>query len=156
MIRFIAAIDSRRGIADDNGIPWNLPTDVAYYRAKVRFHDYLIGYGTYANYVEPLADTRTYVATTKTDELRPGFNKISDPSEFLGQAKSDVWVGGGSGLFNSTLHLADELYLTRIHHDFHCTKFFPLFESDFELIEQLKPQTENGLTFQFETWRQKS
>jgi dihydrofolate reductase len=155
MIRFIAAIDNKRGIADDHGIPWDLPTDVSYYRGKVRFHAYLIGYGTYIHYTKPLEDTQTYVATTQAKKLRTGFSKVSDAREFLQNTKEDVWVGGGAGVFESTIDLADELYLTRVNGDFNCTKFFPEFEQDFSIIESGKPHIENDITFHFEVWKRK-
>lgn len=155
MIRFIAAIDSKRGLADDSGIPWDLPSDRDYYRAKVKHHPYVIGYNTYAQHTKPLDDTPTYVATNSVEELRPGFTKVADASEFIKSCQEDVWVGGGAGLFASTLDLADELYLTRIGEDFKCTKFFPNFENDFELISQSDPQKENDITFRYEVWKRK-
>lgn len=155
MIRFIAAIDSKRGIADDKGIPWDLPTDKAYYRAKIRGQDYLIGYATYVHHTKPLPDTPTFVASEETGDLRPGFKKVTDARAFLTSRSEDVWVGGGAGLFESVFDLADELYLTRIDADFNCTKFFPEFESDFELVNSTEPQTENNTTFRFQIWKHK-
>lgn len=155
MIRFIAAVDSNLGIANENGIPWKgqLPTDVAYYRAKIRSHNYLIGYGTYAQHTKPLPQTPTFVATIRAEQLRPGFKKVTDARKFLKEAKKDIWVGGGAALFADTLDFADELYLTRIAKDFHCTKFFPQFEDKFMLVSRSQGQEENGITFCFEVWR---
>lgn len=156
MIRFIAAIDSNKGIADEKGIPWDLPTDKAYYRAKVRFHKYLIGQGTYQELTEPLADTSMFIATSRAEKLRPGFTKVNDARKFLKTAKKDIWVGGGAGVFESTLDLANELYLTRIDQDFHCTKFFPEYKDKFELTWESEAQIENGTPFRFEVWKRKA
>lgn len=155
MIRFIAALDSKNGIADNEGIPWKgkLPTDVAYYRGKVRGHVYLIGYGTYIQHTKPLPETPTFVATEKPEQLRPGFEKVTDARKFLTDSRHDIWVGGGALLFASTIDLADELYLTRIDQDFNCTKYFPEFEDSFELASKTPTQTENGIKFHFEIWK---
>ncbi len=149
MIRFIAAIDSNKGLADEHGIPWKgkLPTDVAYYHGKIYGHNYLIGYATYEQHSKPLPGTPTYVAAHNTNDLRPGFIKVTDAREFLQSQSEDIWVGGGAGLFESTLDLADELYLTHLEGDFHCTKFFPDFKDKFEQVEISEPHTENGITF---------
>lgn len=154
MIRFIAALDIERGIADDTGIPWKgkLPTDVAYYHGKIHSHNYLIGHATYEQHSKPLSGTPTFVATTKTEKLRLGFIKVTDARKFLTDQTEDIWVGGGAGLFASTFDLADELYLTRIDKDFSCTKFFPDFEKDFKLLSKSDTQTENGINFCFEVW----
>ena len=56
-------------------------------------------------------------------------------------------------MFESTIDLADELYITQLDGDWHCTKFFPEFRDKFELKSALSPQTENGITFRFTTWK---
>lgn len=157
MIRFIAALDSKRGVADDHGIPWQskIPTDVRYFRDKTIGGNLLIGYGWYQEMQKPLPNRRNIVATTKTEVLRPGFEKVSDARKFLLNSKEDIWVGGGAGLFASTLDLADELYLTFVEGDFNCTKFFPEFEDKFEKVSESEPITENGVTFRFTIWKRK-
>lgn len=157
MIRFIAAVDSKLGLADEHGIPWqgSLPTDVAYFRSKTLGSNVMMGYGWYVEQKQPLPQRRNLVATTKDEPLHEGFEPVHDARKFLAEIHEDMWVGGGAGLFASTLDLADELYLTRIERDFHCTKFFPPFEDKFKLKSSSNPQTENGLTFHFEVWGRK-
>ena len=154
MIRFIAAIDIMHGLADEYGIPWQgqLPTDVKHFRYKTLHGIVMMGAGWYKEQIKPLPDRRNLVATSSPEPLRPGFEKVTDAHEFLKNAKDDIWVGGGAGLFTSTLDLADELYLTRLDQDFHCTKFFPKFEDKFILKSKSETQTENGISFSFEVW----
>ena len=157
MIRFICAMDSKQGIANEGGIPWQgkLPTDVAYFRKKTLHSTIMMGAGWYAEQQKPLPDRLNVVATTTTEQLRPGFEKVSDARLYLQDAGVDVWVGGGAGLFASTLDLADELYITQLDGDFGCTKFFPKFSDDFTLVSQTEPQTENGITFRFQVWQRR-
>lgn len=158
VIRFIAAIDNKRGMANDNGIPWQgkLPTDVGYFRNKTINSAVMMGYGWYIEQKQPLPDRRNLVAIDFPEQLRLGFERVDDARKFLQHAKEDVWVGGGAGLFASTIDLADELYLTKLDADFNCTKFFPEYEKNFELVAETKPQTENGITFRFTTWKRLS
>lgn len=157
MIRFIAALDKNRGIADDHGIPWQgmVPTDVKYFREKTTGGIVLMGSGWYAEQLQPLPNRRNLVATSFQEPLRDGFEKISDARTFLQETKDNIWVGGGANLFTSTLDLADELYLTRLDHDFHCTKYFPSFEDSFERVNQSEPITENNITYWFQVWQRK-
>lgn len=159
MIRFIAAIDSRNGIADEHGIPWQgrIPTDVKYYREKLKTGTILMGYGLYKELSDPYPGEINYVATLdKQEKLRAGFEPVYDAREFLEKHKTeDIWNAGGALLFQSTIDLADELYLTRLDQDFNCTKFFPDFEADFARVSQSDPHTENGITFVFEVWARK-
>lgn len=158
MIRFIAAVDEKLGLADEHGIPWQgkLPTDVAYFRSKTLHGNVMMGAGWYKEQEKPLPDRRNFVATSSIEPLRPGFERVSDAREFLKSFTEDIWVGGGAALFTSTLDLANELYLTRIDADFHCTKFFPAFEDKFELAKRSEDHEENGITFRFEVWKPKS
>lgn len=155
MIRAIAAIDNKRGIADDHGIPWQgkLPTDVKYFRDKTLSGGaVLMGYGTYTEFEKPLGGRQNFVATHKPGALREGFTAVHDAREFL-EATKDVWVIGGAALFAETLDMNDELYLTKLRGDFGCTKFFPEYDELFELASESEPITENGITFTFCVYR---
>jgi dihydrofolate reductase len=155
MIRFIAAIDSKLGMANDQGIPWQgkVPSDVAYFRDKTLGSTILMGYGPYKEFNSPLPDRNNVVASSRAESVQPGFKLTTNAREFLTDETSDVWVIGGPGLFNQTLDLADELYLTRIEGDFNCSKFFPEFSDKFEIKSSEASITENGIEFHFEIWQ---
>ena len=61
MIRLIAAIDSRRGIATDSGIPWKLPGDTAYFHEKTAKGLILMGFATYSEFAAPLHGRENFV-----------------------------------------------------------------------------------------------
>lgn len=154
MIRFIAAIDSKLGLANDQGIPWQgkVPSDVAYFHDKTLNSTILMGYGTYREFSKPLPDRINVVASSKPQSLQPGFQLTTDARKFLVGHKNGVWVIGGSALFTATLDLANELYLTRIDGNFGCTKFFPQFTAKFEMKSSSEIINENGLSLHFEVW----
>ncbi len=151
MIRFIAAIDNKKGIANNSGIPWQgmIPGDLAHFRSKTLNGNVLMGYGWYKEQIKPLPNRKNIVATSSVEKLRSGFDKILDAREFLKKSNDDIWVGGGAALFSSTIDLADELYLTHLLADFNCTKYFPNFETSFELSESSSHITENGIEYYF-------
>ena len=53
MIRAIAAIDNKNGLASETGIPWDLPTDRAFARKMTEGSNLLMGYGTYIEFSKP-------------------------------------------------------------------------------------------------------
>jgi dihydrofolate reductase len=160
VLRLIAAIDAKQGVANDQGIPWQgqLPTDAAYYREQTSNGMIVMGYGTYKEFSKPLHDRANYVvARPNSGELRAGFVGIGDMANFLDEHAADlVWVIGGAALFAETLANADQLYLTQLDRDFHCTKFFPEFSDAFELQSSDGPHVESDITFHFDVWRRKS
>lgn len=157
MIRFIAAIDSKNGLADETGIPWQgkTPREVKYFRDKTLNGIVLMGYRTYQEFSQPLKNRQNLVATSSSDKLRAGFESVNDAVEYLAHTKNDVWVIGGAGLFENTIDLAGELYITQLEGDFHCTKFFPEFRTEFELIDSSETIVENGISYSFQIWKRK-
>lgn len=157
MVRLIAAIDQKQGIATDTGIPWNLPTDRQFFRSQLAEGLIIMGAGTYRECSRPMQNRTNYVVTHEQGPLRPGFEAVHDIDAFFethrGERINDV---GGASLFAQTLRYADELILTQVLADFHCTKFFPEYVHAFELADQSDLQTENGIRFRFETWRPKA
>lgn len=158
MIRFIAAIDSKRGIANDHGIPWDLPTDKQFYRDAIKNDDIIMGMGTYRELKKLMSTKRNIVASKSVVTLQPGYELTTDAHAELEKYKNTekiIWNTGGAQLFASTIDLADELYLTLIDKDFQCTKFFPEYEQQFEMVREDEPITENGATFRITVWRRK-
>jgi dihydrofolate reductase len=158
MIRFIAALDNKQGIADDHGIPWQgrTPTDVHYYRDKMKNGTVLMGYGLYRELSKPYPGGVNYVATrNKEEKLREGFEPVYDARQFLQDQGGDVWNAGGAAIFASTMDMADELYITQLQEDFNCTKFFPEYKNEFTMVSESEPVTENGITYTFQVWKRK-
>jgi dihydrofolate reductase len=154
MIRLIAAIDTQRGIATDSGIPWKLPGDTAYFRQKTAHGLIVMGRATYEEFAAPLHDNENYVLSSATAPLRAGFQAISSVDQLGGaHPNEDIWVIGGASVYRETIGEAEELLLTQVLHDFHCTKFFPPYQPDFELESRSADHTEGGVTYRFEVWR---
>jgi dihydrofolate reductase len=154
MMRMIVAVDSAGGMATGDGIPWTLPTDQRFFSDQIAIGLILMGYTTYDEISEPLHGRTNYVATRRSVALREGFTAVPDAATFIAEHHGEMIQNiGGAGLFASTLHLADELVMTRIAADFRCTKFFPPFRDRFDLIAESDRIVENDVTFTFQTWR---
>ncbi len=153
MIRCIVAVDSKNGMANDHGIPWDLPADRRYFREQTKNGIVIMGYGTYAEFAEPLPDRLNMVVARKGTELRLGFELITDIFKFLSNCEEDVWIIGGAKLFESTIYLVDELFITQIEGDYSCTKFFSNYSSIFRCVDKESSQTENGISFSFTRWK---
>jgi dihydrofolate reductase len=156
VLRLIAAIDARRGVANDHGIPWQgkIPTDTHRFHELTSTGIILMGYGTYREYDHPLHGRDNFVVSHPDGgDLRTGFILVPDADAFLDEHEDDlVWLIGGAKLFSDSLARADELVLTQLDGDFRCTKFFPQFADAFELASDDGPYSENGITFNFRTW----
>jgi dihydrofolate reductase len=153
MIRQIAALDSRRGIATDAGIPWKLPGDTAYFHEQTATGAIVMGWATYSEFAAPLHQRENYVLSRDATPLRAGFQPVANLAAVAGgNPGQDIWVIGGARVYAQTIDEADELLLTQVNGDFHCTKFFPAYEDVFRLATQGDDQRERGITYRFERW----
>jgi dihydrofolate reductase len=154
MIRLIAALDSRRGIATDSGIPWKLPGDTAYFHDKTASGIILMGRATYNEFAAPLHERENFVLTADSGLLRTGFRAIGSLDQLVADhPDEDIWVIGGATVYAETIAEAQELLLTQVVGDFDCTKFFPPYEAAFRLAARGDDRQDGGITYRFETWQ---
>lgn len=158
MIRLIAAIDRQRGIAKHGYLPWYIPEDEKYFTDQTKLFggNVLTGGVTFRNtyHNRPLAGRQNFILTHSTDSIE-GASAINDIETFLSDFHADLWVAGGSGVFEQVMAngLADELYLTHIDADFGCDQFFPDYESGFKLLEQSGQKEQNGFNFRYARYK---
>ncbi len=154
MIRQIAAMDTKRGIATANGIPRRLPGDSAYFENQTVDGVIVMGWTTYSEFSTPLHGRDNYVLTRDSTRLRAGFEPIVGLDEVVrGFPDKDIWVIGGASVFARTIDQADQLYITDVLADFNCTKFFPDYSTDFVRFDQSEVHTDGGVSYRFEKWR---
>ncbi len=154
VIRQIAAIDSKRGMATDTGIPWKLPGDTAYFRDKTATGVIVMGRGTYGEFAAPLHQRENFVLTSDTAPLRTGFQPVASLRQLVAEhPDEDTWVIGGATVYAQTICAADELLLTQVVGDFGCTKFFPPYRPDFGLATRSDDHRDGETTYRFETWQ---
>jgi dihydrofolate reductase len=155
MINQIVAIDDLRGMATDRGIPWQgkVPGDSAYFREKTRDGIVIMGFRTYEEFGSPLHGRTNLVVAREGTEVRDGFEPVTDLGTFLAAHAGDVvWIIGGAGLYNASIDLVDQIFITQLTGDFHCTTFFPEFRDRFSLVSTSGATVENGIPFEFQVW----
>ncbi len=158
MIRHIVAIDSRGGFAKFTvdgtlTIPWNLPGDKTYYHDHIRGQRLLMGRISYdAKRAERAV--YNYVLTHDTALQVVNGEVVSSVDEALAKnGGQDLWVIGGETVYAATIHLADELYITRVDGDFLCDRFYPKIPDTFARTYVSEPQHEHGATYRFEVYK---
>jgi dihydrofolate reductase len=152
MIRLIAAIDHKRGLARHGRIPWNIPEDEQYFTDQTKRYggNVLTGATTFKKtYHGPLKDRQNFILTHDSTPI-PGVTLVHDLDKFLKDFRDgDLWIAGGAGVFAESIKSADELYLTHIEDDFSCDQFFPEYKQNFKLAEQSEPHEQNGSSFYY-------
>jgi dihydrofolate reductase len=159
-VSLIAAMANNRAIGLGNALPWRLPADQRYFKAKTMGHTLIMGRRTFESIGErALPGRKTIVVSGRPDYSRPGVEVAKSLDEALALAEGDeVFVAGGEGIFREALPRADRLYLTHIERDFPGDTFFPeLDESAWRLVERERHEAtaETPFAYAFEVWERK-
>ena len=139
-IAIIVIVDENNGIGRDGGLLCHLPNDLKHFKKLTTGHTIIMGRRTYESLPKGALPNRTNIVVTSDDkENYQGCTVVRSVEEAFSICKDEdkVFIIGGGQLYNTTIHLANKLYLTRIHHNFDdADTFFPVIDFDkWELIE---------------------
>ncbi len=123
-----------RVIGAGNKIPWHLPDDFKWFKAMTTGQIIVMGRKTFESIGRPLPQRETVVLSRSQFQF-PGVRTISDWSQLeLQNEKRQVFICGGAQIYEQTLPLCSELYLTLVKREVTGgDAFFPPFEDRFDL-----------------------
>ena len=142
-VAIIVIVDENNGIGKDGDLLCHLPNDLKHFKKLTTGHIIIMGRKTYESLRKGAVPNRiNIVITSDNADNYPGciVARSVDEALLLTKNKEKVFIIGGGKIYNSTLHLANKLYLTRIHHKFEdVDTFFPEIDfNNWELIEEEK------------------
>jgi len=136
----IAAMSLNRVIGAGNRIPWHLPEDFKWFKKMTIGQVIVMGRKTFESIGKPLPN-RTTVVLTRSAKPIPGVRTISDLSQLdpsdPALAGREIFICGGAQIYQQTLPLCTDLYLTLVQREVEGDTFFPPFEDRFELAEEV-------------------
>lgn len=115
-------MDENRLLADERGIPWHLPKDIAHFRRYTQGKWLLLGRRTFDEMRDWFTDHTPLVLSTRCgDDPEIGHVVASVPLA-MAHAKAagqrELVCCGGAQTYAAALPYADTLVLTQIHHAF--------------------------------------
>jgi dihydrofolate reductase len=138
----IAAMSENRVIGNGNKIPWHLPEDFKWFKLMTIGQVVVMGRKTFESIGKPLPD-RTTIVLSRTNFHYPGVETISDISQIdLDGETRDVFICGGAQIYEKTLPLCSDLYLTLVKRVVDGDAFFPAFEHQFDLLATVRDTAE--------------
>ena len=147
-ISIIVAVGSNNAIGKNNDLIWHLPADMKFFKEKTTGHCIITGRKNYESIplkFRPLSNRTNIIITRKKDYDAPGAIIVDSIDAAITTAKSlskdELFIIGGGDIFRQSLHLADTIYLTRIHHSFEADVFFP----DLNMNEWKEVSKVNGI-----------
>lgn len=132
MISFLFAMGKNRVIGRDNEMPWHLPADLARFKKMTMGHTVVMGRKTHESIGKALPGRKNIVVTRNMDYKAEGcivVHSVNEARECFDD-NEEIFVIGGTKLFNAFYPYADRLYVTYINEEFEGDTFFPEIEDD--------------------------
>jgi dihydrofolate reductase len=148
----------------NNGLPWNIPEDMKFFKDKTKGRAIIMGRKTFESVGHPLPNRLNIVITRRADYAPPDPKVVvkadlKSAIEYAGHQTSiygeEIFIIGGGEIFTESLPLVDVIYLTRIHRDYPGDITYPAVpEQDFDLVE--RRDREEPVPFSFLTFKRKN
>jgi len=127
LLSLITAMDSNRVIGKNNSLPWHLPADLAYFKQTTMGKPVIMGRKTFDSIGKALPGRKNIVLTRDYSFEAPDCEIATDIDQAMSKVDGslEVMLIGGASLYEQTIHSADIIYLTLIHHEFNGDTWFP-------------------------------
>ena len=130
-------MSENRVIGHGNKIPWHLPEDFKWFKRTTTGHVVVMGRKTFESIGRPLPNRETIVLSRGAFSY-PGVRTLSDLRQIDPAVETrEIFICGGAQIYAQALPLCSDLYLTLVKRIVDGDAFFPPFEDQFELIEQI-------------------
>lgn len=130
----IAAMSQNRVIGHGNQIPWHLPEDFKWFKKMTLGNVVVMGRKTFESIGRPLPN-RTTIILSRSNFQFPGVATVASLAEVAPLAGDrEVFICGGSQIYEQALPLCSDLYLTVVKRVVDGDAFFPAFEAEFEAV----------------------
>nr|WP_321465648.1 dihydrofolate reductase [uncultured Desulfobulbus sp.] len=129
----IAAVAANRVIGRHNTIPWQIPEEMAHFKTTTMGSPLIMGRLTYASIGGPLPGRRCIVVSTSAAfSPHPACEKVPSLEAAIDLCRDakQIFVIGGSMLYQAALPLADTLIISWIGQEFAGDASFPEFSAD--------------------------
>jgi dihydrofolate reductase len=164
-LALIAALADNRVIGRDNRMPWHLPADLRYFKARTLGKPIVMGRKTWDSLGRPLPGRLNIVVSRQPGLALDGAETFGSLPAALDRAREwavangagEVMLIGGAQLYAQALSQADRLYLTRIAAAPEGDAFFPeLDEAAWRCLSR-EPHAADGEApaHAFEVWQRR-
>jgi len=126
-------------IGKTNSLPWYLPAEMAYFRAKTAGHPIIMGRKTHESIGRALPKRTNIIITSDPDYKADGCKVVGSLNEALEIAKQsegaeEIFIIGGESIYTEAEKTADKIYLTKIDADIDGDRFFRFDESKWRQV----------------------
>ena len=162
MIISILNCDINYGIGKKNGLLFNLPLDMKFFRETTKGHAVCMGENTLLSFPgsKPLKNRTNIVLAQDSTHNYEGTICVHSFEEFLKcisnyGKEDDVFVIGGASIYRQTLPYVDMVYLTKVNKDGGAEVFFDRIDENpnFVCIDEGTPIMDGDIEIRFTKYK---
>lgn len=145
-------MSSNRVIGVNNTLPWHLSEDLKHFKSLTTGHTIIMGRKTYESIGRPLPNRRNIVISRNMEASYEGAEVVHSIENAFSISRNDneVFVIGGSNIYQQALSLVDHLYITEIKKSFSGDAYFPEINKQIWVESSREDHiTNDGLEFSF-------
>lgn len=128
-VSLIAAVDDSLGIGKDNDLPWHIPEDFRWFKAKTLRKPIVMGRATHESIGKILPGRENIVLSRDTFYTidHPNAPVLSNFDEIFWRYEDaeEIVIIGGAQIYKLAMPVVDRMYLTRVDGSYDCDTFFP-------------------------------
>ncbi|WP_414053709.1 dihydrofolate reductase [Macrococcus equi] len=140
MLSLIVCHDQNRVIGFENKMPWHLPNDLKRVKELTTGNTIVMGRKTYESLGKALPNRRNVVLTRDTD-FKPGDADVIHTLEEIASLDGHVFIFGGQNLYEQTINLVHDMYVTVIEEKFPGDAFFPEYTFEEFTVDSIEEGT---------------
>lgn len=159
-MKIILAVDENWGIGNGNEMLFHLSTDLKHFKEETIHNIVIMGRNTYESMGSGLTDRENIVLSRNTDyrlDDAKVFNDYKEVLSFVENSPKEAYVIGGSQIVDIFLPFCNEAIITKIYASRDADTYLHNFDKDnnFEIINKSGINKENGIKFEYITYRRK-
>jgi len=153
-LSLIWGMDRNWLIGRENGLPWRLPADMAWFKKSTMGKPILMGRKTYESIGRPLPGRLNLILTRQQGLEIEGCTVVHSLDAAIAAAADadEIMVMGGAEIYALLLDQAERLYITEIDGEFEGDAWFPEFDrSNWQEVrrESHLPDEKNSYPYAF-------
>lgn len=156
-LNLIAAIDLNHGIGYQGKLPWHIPEDLRYFKDTTSNYTIIMGRNTFESIgSKPLKNRKNIVISSKpiyfdnviSLNIESVYNYIRE-----NRSKENIFIIGGSRLYNEFINMCDKLYITQVYQEFKVDTYFKIDKTNFKCIYKSGIKKYNEIEYEFQIYQ---
>lgn len=124
MLSIIVCHDQNRVIGHENKMPWHLPNDLKRVKQLTTGNTIVMGRKTYESLGKALPNRRN-VVLTRDRSFNPTDADVIHSLDEIKSLDGHVFIFGGQNLYEQTIDMVEDMYVTVIENKYPGDAFFP-------------------------------